>query len=41
MEADESLDEQSRQDKVAAKRTEWLAVHEKVKALGGLRIIAT
>jgi preprotein translocase subunit SecA len=41
IEADESLDEQSRQDKVAAKRTEWLAVHEKVKALGGLRIIAT
>ena len=41
MEADESLDEQARQDKVAAKRTEWLAVHEKVKALGGLRIIAT
>ena len=41
IEADESLDEQARQDKVAAKRTEWLAVHEKVKALGGLRIIAT
>ena len=41
IEADESLDEQARQDKVAAKRTEWLALHEKVKALGGLRIIAT
>ena len=41
IEADESLSEQARQDKVAAKRTEWLAVHEKVKALGGLRIIAT
>ena len=41
IETDESLDEQTRQDKVAAKRTEWLAVHEKVKALGGLRIIAT
>ena len=41
MEADESLDEKARQDKVAATRTEWLTVHEKVKALGGLRIIAT
>jgi preprotein translocase subunit SecA len=41
IEADENLSEQARQDKVAAKRTEWLAVHEKVKALGGLRIIAT
>ena len=41
IEADESLDEQARQDAIAAKRTEWLAVHEKVKALGGLRIIAT
>ena len=41
VEADESLSEQSRQDKVAAMRTEWLAIHEQVKALGGLRIIAT
>jgi preprotein translocase subunit SecA len=41
VEADESLDAQARQDKVAALRTEWLAVHEQVKALGGLRIIAT
>ena len=41
MEANESLDEKARQDKVAATRTEWLTVHEKVKALGGLRIIAT
>ena len=41
IEADESLSEQARQDKVAAMRTEWLTVHEQVKALGGLRIIAT
>jgi len=41
VEADEGLDAQARQDKVAALRTEWLAVHEQVKALGGLRIIAT
>ena len=41
VEADESLDAQARQEKIAALRTEWLAVHEQVKALGGLRIIAT
>jgi len=41
VEADESLSEQARQDKVAAMRTEWLTIHEQVKALGGLRIIAT
>ena len=41
IEADESLDEQARQDNVASMRTEWLVVHEQVKALGGLRIIAT
>ena len=41
IEADEALDEQARQDKVAALRTEWLRIHEQVKALGGLRIIAT
>jgi preprotein translocase subunit SecA len=41
IEADEALDEQARQDKVAALRTEWLKIHEQVKALGGLRIIAT
>ncbi|MEY3428028.1 MAG: Protein translocase subunit SecA, partial [Pseudomonadota bacterium] len=41
VEADESLSEQARQDKVAALRTEWLTIHEQVKALGGLRIIAT
>jgi preprotein translocase subunit SecA len=41
VEADEGLDAQARLDKIAAMRTEWLAVHEQVKALGGLRIIAT
>ncbi len=41
VEADESLSEQARQDKVAALRTDWLTIHEQVKALGGLRIIAT
>ena len=41
VEADESLDKQARQEKIAALRTEWLTVHEQVKTLGGLRIIAT
>ena len=41
VEVDESLDAQARQEKIAALRTEWLAVHEQVKTLGGLRIIAT
>ena len=41
VEADEGLDDQARQEKIAALRTEWLAVHEQVKTLGGLRIIAT
>jgi preprotein translocase subunit SecA len=41
VEADESLSDAARQDKVATMRTEWLTVHEQVKALGGLRIIAT
>jgi preprotein translocase subunit SecA len=41
VEADESLDAQARQEKIAALRTEWLVVHEQVKTLGGLRIIAT
>ena len=41
VEADEALDAQTRQDKAAAMRAEWLLVHEQVKALGGLRIIAT
>ena len=41
IELDESLSQEQRQSKVAAKRTEWLTVHEQVKSLGGLRIIAT
>ena len=41
VESDESLSQEQRQAQVAAKRTEWLSVHEQVKALGGLRIIAT
>ena len=41
MEFDENLSETDRQSKVAAMRTEWLTVHEQVKSLGGLRIIAT
>jgi len=41
VEADEALDAQTRQDKAAAMRAEWLLVHEQVKELGGLRIIAT
>ncbi|MEY4302948.1 MAG: Protein translocase subunit SecA, partial [Pseudomonadota bacterium] len=41
VESDESLRQEQRQTQVAAKRTEWLSVHEQVKALGGLRIIAT
>ena len=41
IELDEALSTEQRQSQVAAKRTEWLAVHEQVKSLGGLRIIAT
>ena len=41
VESDESLSQEQRQTQVAAKRSEWLSVHEQVKALGGLRIIAT
>jgi preprotein translocase subunit SecA len=41
IEFDENLSETDRQSKVAAMRTEWLTVHEQVKSLGGLRIIAT
>ena len=41
IEADESLSESEREAKVAALREQWKADHEKVKALGGLRIIAT
>jgi preprotein translocase subunit SecA len=41
IEADESLTEAARQGKVAQLREQWKGVHEQVKALGGLRIIAT
>lgn len=41
IEADTSLDEASKARKLADARTHWQADHEKVKALGGLRIIAT
>jgi preprotein translocase subunit SecA len=39
--ADESLDEATRAARVAAVRQQWQQDHDKVKALGGLRIIAT
>ncbi|MDH4419580.1 MAG: preprotein translocase subunit SecA [Acidovorax sp.] len=41
IEADETLSEADRAAKVAALREQWKVDHEKVKALGGLRIIAT
>ncbi|NDB44139.1 MAG: preprotein translocase subunit SecA [Betaproteobacteria bacterium] len=41
VEADEGLNAQARQEKIEALRAEWLTVHEQVKSLGGLRIIAT
>jgi len=41
VEADESLSESDRAAQVAALREQWKVDHEKVKALGGLRIIAT
>ena len=41
VEADESLSEADRQARVAELREQWRVVHEQVKALGGLRIIAT
>ena len=41
IEADESLSDTERAAKVAALREQWTLDHEKVKALGGLRIIAT
>ena len=41
VEADEGLNAQARQQKIEALRAEWLTVHEQVKSLGGLRIIAT
>jgi preprotein translocase subunit SecA len=41
VEADEALDEAAKQAGIAAIRTDWQRDHEVVKALGGLRIIAT
>ncbi len=41
IEADETLDASSKQQKIEALRAEWTIDHEEVKALGGLRIIAT
>ncbi len=41
IEADESLDESAKQAKVAEIRAQWQKDHDAVKALGGLRIIAT
>jgi preprotein translocase subunit SecA len=41
IEADESLDEATKASRIEALRQQWQADHEKVKALGGLRIIAT
>ncbi|MDO8699536.1 MAG: preprotein translocase subunit SecA [Rhodoferax sp.] len=41
VEADESLDAQQKQAQIDAIRAQWAKDHEQVKALGGLRIIAT
>ena len=41
VEADEALSEEARQARVNELREQWKVVHEQVKALGGLRIIAT
>ena len=41
IEADESLDDAAKQAQIATLKDEWQAHHEAVKALGGLRIIAT
>ena len=41
LEADASLSEAEREQKISHLRAEWQVEHEKVKALGGLRIIAT
>ena len=41
VEADESLDAGAKDAKIAALRSQWEQEHEQVKALGGLRIIAT
>jgi preprotein translocase subunit SecA len=41
VEADEALDDASKQKQIAEVREHWDVEHEQVKALGGLRIIAT
>jgi preprotein translocase subunit SecA len=41
VEADEALSEEARQSRVNELREQWKVVHEQVKAMGGLRIIAT
>ncbi|QTN27719.1 preprotein translocase subunit SecA [Rhodoferax sp. AJA081-3] len=41
IEADETLDAATKQQKIEALRAQWTIDHEQVKALGGLRIIAT
>ncbi|AVO35822.1 preprotein translocase subunit SecA [Ottowia oryzae] len=41
VEADESLDEATKQARIADLRAKWQQDHEAIKALGGLRIIAT
>ena len=41
VEADESLDANAKEKKIAALREQWTKDHEMVKSLGGLRIIAT
>ena len=41
LETDTALTEVEREQKISQLRAEWQAEHEKVKALGGLRIIAT
>jgi len=41
VESDEALDATQKKDELAVIRAAWSVVHEQVKALGGLRIIAT
>ena len=41
VEADEALDSAAKEKEIARLRVEWQEEHEQVKALGGLRIIAT
>jgi preprotein translocase subunit SecA len=41
IETDESIDEAAKQVQIAKLKSDWQVDHEKVKALGGLRIVAT